>query len=225
MKRVLLLSICIVAGSALAAMAADNPAYAPNVTWTHTPKGGGAYQEVRVDLSSVNWPTAGQMTVLEGTWTATNGSFYLGTNADDAADWKSVTSAGGKGNSTIYESSSLGKQSYVNFPGIQGDALIWGRVGGTDDLYTSLGGSWSQGGTSSKNLYPGASASYNWLAKFYVTPGTQLTYTGKFGWVDGPYSGLNTIGTISEVPEPGMLVLLTTGLIGAVAMWVRRRRA
>lgn len=215
MKRVMFLSVCIVLCTALVASAAISY----TVTKDTTPTG---YDKINFKLTGVDGAQAGSLLqLLEGTWTAIGTSkIFLGDSQTIGYDgddnpiiktWPEYT-AGSAGalNSTVG-----GKQSYVNIPTLNTDAVTDRTGSNGSGGYSTFTGGWY---TTSAAIAPTSKT----IANIFVTKGGEVSFTGQFGFSNN--TNLYDY-TISSVPEPGTLVLLVTGLIGVVAMWVRRRRA
>lgn len=266
MRRSVILALCVVLCGAMMAQATtvdvtfSGLTYGTNIYPAETYKNAIEYQRIagtgalagydeidfylNNDTMSVGggiWgtpsPATGGMTVLEGYWTTSGGSFrgqtsatkswykYLDNNAED----------GSKPN------------TYVNLP-YNGSAEWTKTVDSTGTgyaMYTSVHGAWF---TSDSPILSGGSAAFNdptnpvntLIARVFVTTGANVTFTSTTGPLNDP-KGINygggfafgngtsaagtfTTGGAPPIPEPSTLLLVTSGLVGLLCYAWRKRR-
>jgi hypothetical protein len=182
---------------------------------------------------------------MNGTWTATGGTIYVPTGQGDlnspfGADWPDETST----NSAFTRDTNT---SYINFVTAEYNTGTNGNVNAATGLVTGSDGQTVQFGRNgagqsfdATNLYwdnpastylqgvwqgTGLAANKN-LAFMYVTPGTNLTFTGQITLspTSGSASSEYVTFTTTPAPEPSSLVLLASGLIGLAAYaWKKRK--
>lgn len=226
MKRVLLLSLCIVASSVLVAQAADMPSWLTSVRSASTVAG---YDQVDYSVIDNGFPTGVVLGVLEGTWTSTDG---LSTKYDGKMLLNKSTGYG-----TWRDATAIDKPlSHVQFPanGSSSTPPVFSRVGAVVGSYfeaSSFTGSWytddgAYKGIAPTGLNPDGDPLPTLLASILVSHNQAVSFVGQYGWLgNGALGGLVTPARFGSAPEPGTLLMLASGLIGAIAMWVRRRRA
>ncbi len=193
MKRILVLTACIVLCSTLTAKAVDDG-------WIRgvcTPQGGGM-NKIDVYLISSTYP-GGVLNAIEGTWSLTEpaAAYYLGGNS---STWRFYTT-------NVFQPAT--GSSYVNFDTKNdaadfppGSGIYWPKTGVLPNI-TSFSGSWFTTDSSSR-LSPTGN---DLLATMYVSNGSWVQFQGEFGFINDAGAPVTITGGFL-VPEPGTLVLL-----------------
>jgi hypothetical protein len=167
---------------------------------------------------------------VEGTWTATGGTFYVYN--------KGATNATYQFNTT-YSGIDAG-YSGLNLSTANA-AAVWTRDGGVTKATTLIQGSWTNGGINADRLVAGANRdttaeptnsdglAMNLLAQMVVTNSTTeiaFSSSGNSGFGYGPSGTVLLTGfkVPLPVPEPSTLALLGCGLFGLLAYAWRKRK-
>jgi hypothetical protein len=198
--------------------------------------------------------TADACQFMEGTWTANQGYWLGNTAENQAStlDGVSVSKSGTSYHMTISNAAGTGN-SYMNFDtainqsywelddnGNAGQMTYWagGWVASYNGSYNPANGGWqepdtrlSYNGGSLASTNGSGSLDRTMLATFYVTDGTTLKFAGTPGWGGWGFSNsVNLHGSVSvyahvaPLPEPSMMVLAASGLIGLLCYAWRKRR-
>jgi hypothetical protein len=239
--RSLFLVLCVLLGSALVARAditildtdAGNASLGTlSVTTTSNYSGSGLDQVVLKFTSLVGLAAGSSVDGLSGTFT-TGQSLNVGRGVT-SNDWASSTARanyGGEANTSFINLDSiLGTANYDD--GTYRDTsggITFNRSGTwsaadydwTGTAASFLTGQWYTSGT---YLSPTAvPPSYRTLATLYLSPGATFTYTGQMSFAYGGGSAPNVTFS-TATPEPSMLALLASGLIGLMAYaWKKRK--
>ncbi len=205
MKRILILSLCIVLSSALVANAAmlvssTRTSYDANL------------DKIDFHITGLTGAQAGDfINAISGTWTGIGGTINLSTSA---LGWKGAT---GLNSSFKAPAAPL---SFVNFNSNAGDLA---RVG-SGSAYSSFGGSWftTEPAVWLQPVDPdlGDGFDQTLLASMYITKGANVGFAGE--------GSMAVAGQVFPVafasPEPGTLALLITGALGLLVFaWKKRK--
>jgi len=239
MRLSLILGFCIVLCAAMVAQgAATLPTFGSgniqdgDFGYTRTPVtvNGTSLDSIRIyfNLNPTGTDTE-SLQVLEGTWTVMGGSAKIGTytyyDIDDnvQTDWP-------KGTTNLFTSAFNipNGYSFVNFDA-KATLADWARAHVSGDYYTSLEGSWHSDNTP---LAAGAGTAGGQVARFWVTPGADLSFIGHWnqapGQIPGGYGFTHSVttsgGFSTAIPEPSTLLLAASGLIGLLCYAWRKRR-
>jgi hypothetical protein len=245
MKRLLLLGVCIVLGSALTARAdflagtLSNATFSESVTVNYTrttgilPAGGTTtVDQIDFIIAAISVPGAKIQTLSgsgiygessAGKFSSPDGKILLRTAAFPA---NTSTALG------LYGSGEAAPQSFINL-----DSYMTGGArsptGGTTIAgipttwkgYDFFRGVYASTATDNEDppgvynpVFPGVG---DVLARIFVTAGKNVNFSGL---VSLSGTGHAEFGTLTTIPEPGTLALLATGLMGLLAYAWRKRK-
>jgi autotransporter-associated beta strand protein len=164
-----------------------------------------------------------------GTWTGTNSSEGVITSSMAAADTSHLTAVGVATNLTTFEGTSVSPTDVLLKYTYYGDANLDGQVDGADYsridyavLNNQTSGStllsgWSNGDFNYDGVINGSD--YTLIDNSYNTQGANIA-----GEVAAATAQIAGSSTVSAVPEPTTLGLLSIGTIGLLSRRTRRRR-
>lgn len=223
MNRLFAFGVCIALVGASAANADSVQMSFGTLSTTVTPDG--AWNKVDIHISSLTGVASGAaITSIQGAWTAmtdqTNAGGTLGLSST-AWQAKTLNTNGTDGQSWVNFDAD---QSPAQFSRSNGSGTAWGSfTSGTGET----AGAWYTGNTTDYlSATPGSgidSPDNTLLAEMYVTPGKYIAFSGFANLTNGQVSVPLSFNT-APVPEPSMLALLVSGLIGLAAYaWKKRK--
>jgi hypothetical protein len=241
MKRLVVLSICLLLASTATAKAdilgtTTTGNIVIGSVWDTTSDAN--YNYVSIYADAFNGPAAGsQINLIEGTWTAVGGKFAVAgktaTNNTFQTDttWAGLDAGASSGMPTGY--------SAVNFSAFMGGSL-WARDNGTATTSSIIAGGWYDNSVAANDIMPVADRdndqnadgySSDLIGIFKVTKSTTaVTFssngqTGTYG-IGYTYNNgtVETTNFTTATPEPSSIALLGCGLFGLLAYAWRKRK-